>query len=45
MDIHSSRRSFELQANILLKNILIVKVGTDICKLERVSGIPFLLDV
>ena len=45
MDVHSSSRSFELRANILLKNILIMNVGTDMCKLERVFGIPFLLDV
>jgi hypothetical protein len=42
MGIHNSSRSFELQACLLL---LIIKVCTNIRKLERVSGIPFLLDV
>jgi hypothetical protein len=42
MNIHNSSRSFELQACLLL---LIIKVGTYIRKLERVSGIAFLLDV
>jgi hypothetical protein len=42
MDIHNSSHSFELQECFLL---LIIKVGTNIRKLERVFGIPFLLDV
>jgi hypothetical protein len=44
-DIHNSSRSFELQACVLLKNILIIRIGTNIRKLERVFGVPFLLDV